>query len=67
MQGFMRQGQRKRNWIFPDSNARRSHRIARILHHPTFLFDWLKTQLEWREYNGKDELYEAVEEILTGL
>jgi hypothetical protein len=30
----------KRDWIFPNSNARHSHRIARILivHHPTFSF-----------------------------
>jgi hypothetical protein len=67
MQGFTRQGQPKRNWMFPDSNARRSRRIARILHHPTFLFGWLKTQLERRGYNGDDELYEVVDEILTGL
>jgi hypothetical protein len=52
--------------MFPDSNARRSHRIARILHHPIF-FGWLKTQLERREDNGKDELYEGVNEILSGL
>jgi hypothetical protein len=52
--------------MFPDSNARRSYRIARILHHPTF-FDWLKTQLERREYTGGDELYEVVDEILTGV
>jgi transposase len=32
-----------------------------------FLFGWLKTQLEWREYNGEDELYELVDEILTAL
>jgi hypothetical protein len=32
-----------------------------------FLFGWLKTQLEWREYNGEDELYEIVDEILIGL
>jgi hypothetical protein len=31
------------------------------------LFGWLKTQLERREYNGEDELYEALDEILTGL
>jgi hypothetical protein len=36
------------------------------LHHPTF-FGWLKTQLGRREYNGKRELYEVVNEILTGL
>jgi hypothetical protein len=53
--------------MFPDSNARHSHSIARILHHPTFLFGWLKTQLERREYNGQDELYKIVNEILTGL
>jgi hypothetical protein len=53
--------------MFPDSNARRSHRVARILHHPTFLFDCLKTQFERREHNGEDELYEVVDEILTGL
>jgi hypothetical protein len=52
--------------MFPDSNARRSHRIARKLHHPTF-FGWLETQLERREYNGEDELYEVVDEILTAL
>jgi hypothetical protein len=28
----------KRHWMFPDSNARRSHRIAQILHHQTFSF-----------------------------
>jgi hypothetical protein len=67
MQGFTRQGQPKRNWMFPDSNARHSHRIARILHHPTFPFRLAETQLERREYNGEDELYEAVDEILTGL
>jgi hypothetical protein len=27
----------------------------------------LKTQFEGREHNGKDELYEVVNEILTGL
>jgi hypothetical protein len=35
-----------------------------------FLFGWLKTQLERREYSGEDELYElyeVVDEILTGL
>jgi hypothetical protein len=52
--------------MFPDSNARSSHRISRRLHHPTFLFGWLKTHLEQREYNGEDELYEVVDEILTG-
>jgi hypothetical protein len=66
MQGFTRQKQPKRNWMFPDSNARRSHRRARILRHPTF-FAWLKTQFERREYNGEDELYEGVNEIFTGL
>jgi hypothetical protein len=52
--------------MFPDSNAHRSHRRARILHHPTFLFGWLKTQLERREYNGDNELYEVVDDTLTG-
>jgi hypothetical protein len=61
------QGQPKRNWMFPDSNARRNHRIAWILRYPTFLFGWLKIQLERREYNGEDELYEVVDEILRGL
>jgi hypothetical protein len=32
-----------------------------------FLFGWLKTQLEQKEYNEKDELYEVVDEISTGL
>jgi hypothetical protein len=32
-----------------------------------FLFGWLKTQLERREYNREDELYEVVDEISTGL
>jgi hypothetical protein len=36
------------------------------LHHSIFLFGWLKTQLERREYNGEDELYEVGDEILTG-
>jgi hypothetical protein len=67
MQGFTLQGQPKRNWMFPDSKACSSHRIARILHHPIFLFGWLKTQLERREYNKEDEFYEAMDEILTGL
>jgi hypothetical protein len=31
------------------------------------LFGWLKIQLEWRQYNGKDELYEVVDEILRGI
>jgi hypothetical protein len=31
------------------------------------LYGWLKTQLERREHNGEDELYEVVDEILTGL
>jgi hypothetical protein len=52
--------------MFPDSNTRRNHRIARTLHHLTFLFGWLKTQLERREHNGEDELYEIVDKILTG-
>jgi hypothetical protein len=59
MQGFTWQPRR-------NSNACHSHRTARILHHPTF-FGWLKTQFERREYNGEDELYEAVDEILTSL
>jgi hypothetical protein len=67
MQGFTRQGQPKRNWIFADSNARRSHCMARILYHQLFLFGWLKTQLERREYNGEDELYKIMDEIMTGL
>jgi hypothetical protein len=32
-----------------------------------FLFGWLKTQFERREYNGEAESYEVVNEILTGL
>jgi hypothetical protein len=32
-----------------------------------FLFGWLNTQFERREYNGEDEWYEAVDEILMGL
>jgi hypothetical protein len=51
--------------MFPDSNARRSHRIARILHYRTFIFGWLETQLEQREYNGEDESHEVVDTILT--
>jgi hypothetical protein len=50
-----------------DSNARRSNRIARILHHSTFSFRWAEIQLERREYNGEDETYEIVDEILTVL
>jgi hypothetical protein len=37
------------------------------LHDQIFLFGWLKTQPERGEYNGEDELYEVVHEILTGL
>jgi hypothetical protein len=37
------------------------------LHRPTFLCGWLKTELERREHNGEDELYEVVDEILTDL
>jgi hypothetical protein len=32
-----------------------------------FLLDWLKAQLERSEYNGEDETYEIVDEILTVL
>jgi hypothetical protein len=53
--------------MFPDSNARRSHHIARILHNRLLLFGWLQIQLKRREYNGENELYEVVDEILTGL
>jgi hypothetical protein len=67
MEEFTQQGRPKRNWVFPDSNTRRNHRMARILYHLTLLFGWLKTQLERREYNGEDKLYEAVDEILTDL
>jgi hypothetical protein len=67
MQGFTGEGKPKRNWMFPDSNVHRSHRIARILRHPIFLFGWLKPQLERREFSGDDELYEIVVEILTSL
>jgi hypothetical protein len=31
-----------------------------------FPFGLLKTQPEWREYNEENELYKAVDEILTG-
>jgi hypothetical protein len=31
------------------------------------LFGWMTSQLERREHNGESELYEAVDEILTGL
>jgi hypothetical protein len=50
--------------MFPDSNAGRSYRPARILHPATF-FGWLKPQLERRGYNGEDELYEVVDKILA--
>jgi transposase len=30
-------------------------------------FGWLKTHLKRREYNGEDELYDIMDEILTGL
>jgi hypothetical protein len=52
--------------MLPDSNTHHSHRIARISHHPTFLSRWLKTWIEWRESNGEDQLYEVIDEILTG-
>jgi hypothetical protein len=32
-----------------------------------FLFSWLKRQLERREYNGENKLFEVPDEILTGL
>jgi hypothetical protein len=32
-----------------------------------FVFGWLKIQLERREYNEEDELYETVDEISAGL
>jgi hypothetical protein len=68
MQRFTRKGQPKRNWMFPDSNARQGQRLARILHCPTF-FGWLKSQLERREYHGEDELYELYElyEVVDGI
>jgi hypothetical protein len=53
--------------MFRDSKARRSQDITRIMHHPTFLFGWRKTQFERREHSGEDELYEVVDEILTDL
>jgi hypothetical protein len=31
------------------------------------LFDWLKIQLERREYNGEDGLYKVADDLLTGL
>jgi hypothetical protein len=52
LQGFTEQGQPKRNWMFPDSNARRSHRIARVLHHPTFSIGW-KPSLNGENIVGK--------------
>jgi hypothetical protein len=33
----------------------------------SFLFGWLITHLERKGYNGENELYEVVDEILTGL
>jgi hypothetical protein len=53
--------------MFPDSNARRSHRIARILHYPVFSFRLAQNPAGTGEYNGKDELYEVVDAILTDL
>jgi hypothetical protein len=53
--------------MFPDSNARCSDGIPRILHHLTFLFGWLKIQFDRREYNGEDESYDGVDAILTSL
>jgi hypothetical protein len=67
MQGFTSQGQPKRNWMFLDSNAGGGRRIAGTLHHPTFSFRLVETQLERREYNGEDELYEVLDGILTSL
>jgi hypothetical protein len=55
MQRFIRQRKPKRNWMFPDSNALRSHRIARILHHSTFSFRlaensaWTE-RIQWRRW-----------------
>jgi hypothetical protein len=48
---------------------RRSHLpySLNIVSSDFFPSDWLRTQLERREYNGEKELYEAVDEILTGL
>jgi hypothetical protein len=59
--------QPKRNWMFLISNACRSHLWPGYCTIRLFLFGWLKTQHERREYNGEDELYEVVNEILTGL
>jgi hypothetical protein len=53
--------------MFPDSNARRSHRIARILHHPASSFRLAENPARTKRDNGEDELYEVVDEILTGL
>jgi hypothetical protein len=53
--------------MFPDSNARCSHRMAGYCTIRLFLFGWVKIQLERREYSGEDELCEVVNEILAGL
>jgi hypothetical protein len=37
------------------------------LHYPTFLFGWLKTQLERRGYDRENEIDEVVDDILTGV
>jgi hypothetical protein len=48
--------------MFLDLNARRSHLWPGYYTIRLFLFGWLKTQIERREHNGEDELYEAVNE-----
>jgi histone-lysine N-methyltransferase SETMAR len=55
--------------MFPDSKARTPQPpySPDIAPSDFVLFGWLQTQLERREYNGEDELYEVVDEILTSL
>jgi hypothetical protein len=67
LQGFTRQGQPKRNWSFPIQTHAATTLYPGYCTIRLFLSGWLKTQLERREYHGADELYEVVDEILTGL
>jgi hypothetical protein len=52
--------------MFLDSKAPRSHRIARILYYPTFSFRLAENPAWTERIEWEDELYEIVDEILTG-
>jgi hypothetical protein len=66
MQGFTWQGQSKRNGMSSIQTQAAATVSPEYCTIRLFLSGWQKTQLERREHNGEDELYEIMDEILTG-